>query len=54
MESDTERRSFEIRLREGNWHDVPVKIDCFAEGALATNEPPEYGPLEVYLTKTDE
>ena len=53
MESDTEGRFFQIRLREGEDHSVPEKIECFAEGEPATNEPSTVEPLLVYLTREE-
>lgn len=50
MESQKERRSFRIMLREGDDHSQPVKIEFFSEGLPATNEPSKQPPLSVYMT----
>ena len=51
MNSPRQHRVFTIRLREGDDHSVPEKIEVFSEGEPATNEPSHVPPLMVYLTK---
>ena len=50
MESETAYRTFHIRLREGEYHSVPGKIEFYSEGEPATNEPSKVPPIAVYLT----
>ena len=52
VSSQSERRSFEIILREGRVHEAPTRIEFYSEGLPATNEPSKAPPLTVYLTKT--
>ncbi|MBQ9611065.1 MAG: hypothetical protein IJV14_00545, partial [Lachnospiraceae bacterium] len=54
MESETERRTFRIILREGEDHSVPTKIELYSEGLPATNEPSHTPPLSVYLTRVSD
>ena len=54
MESETQRRSFRIMLREGEDHSRPVKIEFYSEGLPATNEPSKLPPLSVYLTRVSD
>ncbi len=51
MDSAREWRTFQIRLREGDPHSVPEKIEVYSEGLPATNEPSKVPPLMIYLTK---
>ena len=51
MESETERRTFQIILREGKSHSVPTKIEFYSEGLPATNEPSKVPPISVYMTR---
>ena len=50
MESETQRRTFQIVLREGKDHSTPTRIELFSEGEPATNEPSKVPPLLIYLT----
>ena len=54
MESDTQRRSFRIILREGEDHSQPVKIKFYSGGEPATNEPSKVPPLMICLTRVRE
>lgn len=51
LRSGYESRSFEIILRDVEFHDAPSKIRFYSEGMPATNKPSEQPPLSVYLTK---
>ena len=51
MDSPEQNRSFQVSLREGEYHSVPEKIELYSEGLPATNEPSKVPPLSVYLTK---
>ncbi len=54
MESQTQRRTFRIILREGEVHSKPEKIEFYSEGLPATNEPSDTPELTVYLTRVSE
>ena len=54
MESEKERRTFRIVLREGEDHSVPTKIELYSEGLPATNEPSHVPSLSVYLTRVSD
>jgi len=47
-----ERRTFVIRLREGEDHSEPRLVSLFSEGLPATNEPSKVPAIEIYMTKT--
>ncbi len=54
MKSETQSRTFQAILREGEYHSAPVRIEFFSEGLPATNEPSKVPPLSVYLTRVPE
>ncbi len=54
MESETQRRSFLIILREGEPHSEPERIELYSEGEPATNEPSKVPPVSLYLTRVQE
>jgi hypothetical protein len=51
MESETERRTFRIILRDGESHTTPSRIELYSEGEPATNEPSQVPPLRVFMTR---
>lgn len=53
LTSQSEYRSFCIRLRNGSPHDAPSKIEFCSEGLPATNAPSKQPPLTVYLTRAE-
>lgn len=51
LESESERRTFRIILRDAKDHSTPDRIEFYSEGEPATNEPSKVPPILVYLTK---